>query len=370
MQKVLEESIKLYKWLGSLLDYHDASELGGKSIPLERYNAIDQELRISTDSEFDTPDPLKIWRWWMGKGITVDNKVEFEEYVMSVLHILDQHSYRVTDGREKGNTHKVETDAGTLVIARRRWWDKLYTNNFSVLKNEVPLSLFSLQRLALVKDKRKMWGDDEFIEFHFPKVKEKVLIGLCPMLQEIKTIFETTVPGFRSGGKFMGFRTKDVASDHPENLKIYKQYLKDSINWALYNRVNILCFPEMSVCEEGKSLLRQLIKTAAIPNESLSLILPGSFHTINESGIWKNTTPIWEIKDKEIIERTNYNKVELLSLHVANRLGEITDNSSIGSLVETAQSQDLDILSEDVTPDSRVVILDSLFGKIGVLICR
>lgn len=139
----------------------------------------------------------------------------------------------------------------------------------------------------------------------------------------------------------------------------------DCIKWARDNKVNVLCFPELSICIEGRKVLRSEIEK---DSGHLCLLIPGSYHesAIDSDDIWVNTAPIWLVTKDGIAELAKFEKTEPFSMKVSKAI----KTPCISDAAEDAKEKGCGDLREDIRPGGLIRVLETPVGTFGVLICK
>ncbi|GAA4459413.1 hypothetical protein GCM10023189_33110 [Nibrella saemangeumensis] len=199
-------------------------------------------------------------------------------------------------------------------------------------------------------------------------------VGLAALSGEAKTFFSykeqrSTIVGHTPQ---FSFQATKVSNADGTNDAIYKEELKQCLEWAVDEKVNILCLPELSVSPVGltdmKKILQELGKQDRL--HALTIIIAGSFHVGDY-----NEAPVWFINfNGDIVERT-YRKYEVFETQI-NPSHETT-HSEFPGLAEVISYAHNKVgssvafnLSEHIIPDDQILLLNLPIGSVGIMICK
>lgn len=209
----------------------------------------------------------------------------------------------------------------------------------------------------------------------------KLRVGLCALSGKAKTFFNGTrvLP---SEDNTVGFRAREIrflaepaaAGDEtrPPDLEAlrtaYREELRHAVRWAHEERIHILCFPELCVCEKGREILRAEIEST--PGE-LSLVIAGSYHVNTGPGADRaaNTSPVWLVTEGRVQPLRDYQKIDLMSVEMAH-LPKDGEAGPLHSVVELARSTGCEWAKEDVSQGDAGLLVDTPIGVVAIAICK
>ena len=195
--------------------------------------------------------------------------------------------------------------------------------------------------------------------------KSELVIGLGAFSGNVSTYYEPDKQLYHSQNQTrVSFHAVDIlpADQHKEELHL-------CIDWAISNKVNILCLPELSVSLTGRKVLKEYLKEQGqnSPLEDLAIIIAGSFHndTYNEA-------PVWIIDQFGNIDEYYYRKFEAYETKVKTsddppQLGLQSVHNYACSLVNGEEHY---FIREHIKSDERVFLLNLPIGSVGIVICK
>lgn len=271
---------------------------------------------------------------------------------------------------------RYKTTQDEYIAVGRRWWNHYARciGNKGPLDGS-PLSIYSgFPHLRYIKCEEEEWLKSKEIDRAFEPVKRKgyLRIGLCALSGEAITQFVGTkvvdlargIYGFRAS--YIKYSAKDSVNSANTGQDLdYVKELLECIKWARDSKINILCFPELSICMEGREFLRSEIKK---DYGHLCLIIPGSYHesVVDSVDIWVNTAPIWLVTKDGITESAKFEKTEPFSMKVSKAI----KTPCIFSAAKDAEENGCSDLREDIRPGELIRVLETPVGTFGVLICK
>lgn len=297
---------------------------------------------------------------WDDSEIGLDEKIKLSFVVHLKAIFDDDQTYLLLDqilayvSETLKGKPKVLLQANKFsLVAGERWW-LMY--NERVLGNEpfdgmdyvAPQRLVVLEKLEEGRDIVEL----EDLNGRFVGL-QKLRIGLCTLPADIVTKFCLTRVLHNKKKPADGF----VADQ--ESMKLIAE-LEKSMDWAIENQVQVLCFPELSIGPEGRSFLLEYAESKG--KSSPILIIPGSFHDKVNPTSFANHAPVL-LAGRQSRKIGGYNKLERLrankpSAAAMNAYGLGAHNPQIGRI------------EEDTLGDLNVCIVATPIGWVGVVICK
>lgn len=290
-------------------------------------------------------------------------------YLLLLLFVLDEHFEQ--------EPLQVYSDAQGDVLLGRRWWA-------SVARHEERRRPINFGRSVhdayphlriLGQNIRVAQNVNTALAFAQLGSVESLRIACCTLSGQARTNFVGTGPFNWGRGPHFGFRATHVGAPNdrgrvtnPESA--YIDELRNTLTRARREAVHVLFLPELSVCEQGRSVLRDAIE---LDPGDLILVVPGSFHV---SGVGSNAVvnaaPVWLVhRDPDaaggkVVTALQAEKSEIFDLPTARGEGVI----GLKDPVDGARSAGFDQLAEHIVPSSTVQLLDTPVGSLLVLICK
>ncbi len=272
---------------------------------------------------------------------------------------------------------------GRLVLGKR-WWNVVSRCdgdglNPGFLDGPELMPLYEFPHLRVVDFESGEWIGREKTKSAFEKVfsELEIRIGLCSLSGRSKTVFRGTrvLPNEINT---VGFLAQGININNPEHEASQIQLeercvaclkeLKGAIRWARRERINILCFPELCICEVGRELLRKDIESDP---KDLVLVVPGSYHVnrdVEEESSF-NTAPIWLVEDGVVRHLCDYKKNDPMVIELDIPKGGV-DAGLLNSVAELDNQKSCKWIKEDIKSGKSALFLDTPIGVIGIAICK
>lgn len=149
----------------------------------------------------------------------------------------------------------------------------------------------------------------------------------------------------------------------------HKQELQLCIDWAIVNKVNILCLPELSVSLTGRTILKEYLKEQGQRKQlqDLAIVIVGSFHRDSY-----NEAPVWIIDQFGNIDEYYYRKFEAYETKV--KTSDDAPQPGLDSVHKYARNltngNEHYFIREHITRDERILLLNLPIGSLGIVICK
>ncbi|GAB3789824.1 hypothetical protein GCM10028818_59100 [Spirosoma horti] len=192
----------------------------------------------------------------------------------------------------------------------------------------------------------------------------ELTIGLGAFSGDCHTYF---LPTRRLSAPYNQTKVAFLATD-VQPAEVYEQELIACIDWAITNKVNILCLPELTISLTGRKIMKEYIKELGQKKqlEYLGLIIAGSYHINNY-----NETPVWFIDYLGHINEHFYKKYEAFETHVDVYQTPDLGLEAIHNYVSTFTNVNKEYyIREDTISDENILLLNLPIGSIGILICK
>ncbi|RJQ57182.1 MAG: hypothetical protein C4530_13230 [Desulfobacteraceae bacterium] len=351
--------------------YELAKTLSGAIIGSEWKRQTEfKEAKVSICKAMDRNNPLiGACLWWQESQGQFLSEVQRIRHLWQLLKELD----RIYSARPI-------IRGGGLVLGKR-WWNVAKRCDegrprAGFLDGSTLTRSYEFPHLRVVD-----LDDDEWVELGKTKSafmgvlsKRTLRVGLCPLSGRAKTFFRGTrvLPHEINTVGFLAQEIRfwdDQTALSPNSLKsAYKDELRAAVRWAREERIHILCFPELCVCEEGRQLLRKEIDSD--PGE-LALVLPGSYHvnTDPENNFEANTAPVWLVVDGIVRPLHDYQKVDLMAVEVKHlKFGD--EGHPNHSVVALAREAGCEWVKEDALEGNSALLLDTPIGVLAIAVCK
>lgn len=204
--------------------------------------------------------------------------------------------------------------------------------------------------------------NDRLIDELIPKECEKLRIGLFPLKPGFKLKFKIT--GALQNGAQYKFRSIPVNFEaiRPE-LDLWIREIKDQ-------KMQMACFPELSICDQSFNYLKTEIKKLGFP---FFILIAGSFHRENQDKKVKNTMPVYIFNENDTLE-FEYHKKEIFSVFFSTVIfPNFKDFFEPATPPEFIASEGGAKFFEDIDKpldDTLLVLKSNRFGNIGFCICK
>ena len=270
---------------------------------------------------------------------------------------------------EKINAGKrilVQTRSGTLMLGGRP-----LLADMSLDDERIPLDAKRLyRRVSLLPgvaiDQTRELVDGEQYRYSVYKLsRPQVAIGLAPLSGVAVTHFKSTGQLAHTGSQ------PQIAFESERMLPAddYANELRACIDWAVAERIQILCLPELSVCANGRQVLKAQIQQYAQARQlkDLALVIAGSYHHGNH-----NETPVWLVDSDGAISEFKYRKHESFATRLKSNepaqpgMEAIKDFAEQQGLLEKEYYH----IRENIISNEDVLMLQLPIGLVGILICK
>lgn len=269
---------------------------------------------------------------------------------------------------------------GGLLLGQR-WWNRAtrMDSGRGLLDKATLTPGYRFPHLRAVDLQSEEWISLTETQAAFAPVrKAKMLrIGLCCLSGKARTFFRPTrvlmqekdTVGFLA--QSIGCGTATVTNDDGTSGLIDQEYaeeLRECVRWAREKGLHILCFPELCICPSGLAVLQE-----AIDDDSgeLSLVLPGSYHSADISGVHSNTAPIWLVEHGRVRHLPVYEKADPMVIAAPKDAKRKTaETAGILSVSEFADQKGCGSIKEDIREGSAARLLYTPVGVIAVTICK
>ena len=260
---------------------------------------------------------------------------------------------------------RAKTSQGEYIVLGQRWW-RVYAKHVSsarLLAGQKRSAYSGFPHLRDVKHSDEEWFRSKQLDEAFRSAVDEgfLRVGLCSLSGESRTQFEGTRV-LDAKNDIYGFRSTCIVCGQGSD---YTQELRECVKWARDNKIHVLCFPELSVCPDGRQAIWSEIEKA--PGQ-LCLVIPGSYHDKVENGedFWVNAAPIWLVTSGKIIELTTFEKTEPFPMKTSDALGF----SCICDAAKEAEDNGCECLKEHIRPGDMLRVLNTPMGMFGIMICR
>ncbi|MGF7217911.1 putative amidohydrolase [Spirosoma lacussanchae] len=282
--------------------------------------------------------------------------------------------------RNAGKRMLVRTRSGTLMIGVRP-----LLGDVPAADERIPLDAERLYRRVHLITSGVIDLERDIIDgaIHPPSMQKlngtAPVIGLAALSGAARTYFKATKQLGNVGidTPQIGFRSVDV---RPSDT--YTDELRTCIDWAINTGVHILCLPELSVCLNGRQVLKDYLlergQTEGLA--SLSVIIAGSFHIDNETdgsgtdqeSVAYNEAAVWLVDHFGQITEFTYRKHEQFSTPVDAKAPPMPGHEAIRAYASEHDllNQAVYYIREDIAKDNGLLLLNLPIGLVGVLICK
>lgn len=271
------------------------------------------------------------------------------------------------------------------ILLGRRWWN-VFAKLMPTKRERLSRPAFSVSlpfpHIRSIRVDDEEWLKNIEIDRAFESViSDGVLrLGFCSLTGSSVTHFMGTIV-LNSQDGIYGFCAEcikyapselDCSFNTDKNLSAsqyqdgYIKELLECIQWARGNHIHVLCFPELSVCPEGRKAIR---KEISLDRGHLCMIVPGSYHNrLNEtSNLSVNAAPIWLVKaDNSIIELASFEKTEPFSIDIS----VAQEFPGMLNVVSGAIDNSCGSLKEHIRPGKMIRVLLTPLGIFGIAICK
>ena len=317
-----------------------------------------------------TITPVDVVNWWRDHGDSLPPHLQ-AACLQTLLEHLDD-----AFGEEAAECYRV---GNTCLALGRRWWNARETclpgTAPDLLEYHQPPRRLPFTNLRRIDAPQLAICRDEGLDTTRLSLFDKRLrIGLCALSGRAHTFFQGTRVLSRKN-RLYGFFADDVrCSGAPPGpvCPDYLQELRDIAREARARGVNVLCLPELCICEHGRGVLREALVQGE--RDDMLLIVPGSFHDplppspqTPSTTLHRNSGPLWTLRAGELHRITRVEKFE--SFQFSARPG--TDQPpAVARAVEKAHGDSCHQLREDLLEASHAALIQTPVGWWGVMICR
>jgi predicted amidohydrolase len=350
------------EFLSVLLDEYEDIANEHTEIRVVRSNELTEKIKRSLEQVNSLPTAIK----WYNEDIPERDKTIARGYYLGCL--LE----RIDKLYSEKPIIRLQTPDKNIVLGRR-WWNVYGYINSENLEKPLERPAFSVHSLfphiRKVRLNDEEWFIDKIIERAFERVKEDGVLkfGLCSLTGRSKTQFvgtkvlQSSVFGFYAAS----VEYDPIYSDRSICQNGYIQELSECIQWARENNVHILCFPELSICSDGREAIRAEIETN--PGH-ICLIIPGSYHNqvTGTNDLFTNSAPIWIVNNGKITELTIFDKTEPFSMDVS----KAKDFNNMSDVIKKADEKGCKYIEEHIQPGNMIRVLSTPIGIIGIAICK
>lgn len=358
-------------FLVDLLDEYEVIANKNPEIRIETCpdNNLTRNILRSLEKVSSIPNAMK---WYTSIPKHIDSK-DRGYYLFLILR-------RVDDLHSERPIVRLPISGGHIVIGQR-WWN-VWGKTISIYqKKPLERPTFSVHlpfpHLRKVKLEDEEWLINKIIKQAFERVIEDGVLkfGLCSLSGKSKTQFigtkvldlQRSVFGFCAAYIEYDpiYSDQTSGSDGSRCQNSYIQELTECIQWARENNVHILCFPELSICSDGREAIRAEIE---VNPGHICLIIPGTYHSqvTGTDDLFTNSAPIWIVNEGRITELAIFDKTEPFSMEVS----KAKNLHSMSDVVEKAYNNGCEYIEEHIQPGNMIRVLSTPIGLIGIAICK
>ena len=300
--------------------------------------------------------------WWKQHQAAVSVVNEFEEFqrLHTLLRYLD-----AAYSSKRETSMRVGIDQ---LFLGRRWWNARARQESR--GRQAPLDGLSFRiatefpHIRIIKGANETgWVVHDRPDTFANAIKERKLrIGLCALRGSATTVFEPTRVVSSDGPSF-GFVASGI--NQKEGSVPYGSELREAIQWARERRLHIICFPELSICVEGRRIIfDELVRDPGV----LSLIVVGSFHKTRDSETLPvNSAPYWIVDDSRVVHRLGeFVKTQPFFMSIDTAL----HFSNLHATCNAARSAGCRTVVEDIVLGGAPHIIQTPVGTFGIVICK
>lgn len=309
--------------------------------------------------------------WWREHGAVLQHLPRMER----LHHLLRRLDRALTDV----GPVMISTATGRLLLGER-WWSMYRSAMLAETKREISETgwvrdIVPLSRIRVLPEQADRWLESERLHERMWSTLRKrrqqegsltspeLRIGLCVLGRHAKMQFDATGE-LDQTRRIYGFRAVEVVWDGGDHGSVEAE-LRACVTWARETRINVLCFPELALDENGQKALRLEIERDP---GSLCLIVPGSFHERDEKAGktigWVNRARIWTVRvgeNAEIVELGAFEKTEPFTMSPAHVEGAIRNHDPECGCVG---------YREHIDPGDQLTIVSTPIGRFGIAICK
>jgi len=335
------------------------SELLSINVELENF-ILDQ-----TESG-NNPLPI-LKKWWDKYG---KDKPNAHEKRHILLGFIDDYYSKKMPRMLKGKDYDL--------IVGKRFWDHLKYESPKNQPNMIPkTSCDFFPRIRVVKKGQvQLHYPPEDTQPYNPKPLQswnEFRVGLCTFSGRAHTEFSGTEvmqrPDIKTNtGGIYGFIAETIK---PE--KDYEHELKAAIEWAEKKNINLLLMPELSVCRNGRKILKNEIQSR---NTSLYLVIPGSYHcefSQSEKNVpqsYQNQAPVWWNLPSSSGLGYIQNSLPPYAKREPFHLNASKIKTLMPSLHTQATASNCEFLQEHIELGTQFHLISTPLGIFGIAICK
>lgn len=348
-----------------LLDYHDQlyRDSGDHRNLALRFDKTEPKIvRIQNHLDrrippyLTTSSPLTAARdWWSEMVYTAKYEIFLHAHML-LRHLDALFSTRPPQNFIVGNDR---------LFLGRRWWNARARD----MQARAPLNGLKFSVDATFPHVRiaKNGARDVLYERRktfFDAISHKMLrIGLCSFSGGVVTVFQPTGRVTTDGPTF-GFAATGMTARDTDNGSLYEAEIRAAFDWARREQVHVLCFPELSICPVGRTIICEELNRDP---GCLALIVGGSFHVSEGRQPTKNTAPYWVVDHSSAAEEIDkYEKTQALGTAIdqAKKLSQMKETCRV------AEEDHCVSVVEDIYVGDRGHLIQTPLGIFGLLICK